>query len=446
MSKASSDIAIRVNGVSKSFPMLTSPAKQMAHYLLPVAAGKGKNEFVALEGISFDVPRGTTFGVMGRNGSGKSTLLQVLAGILTPNAGGVEVNGRIAALLELGSGFNPEFTGIENVQLNAAMLGLSKKEIEAKLPAIIDFAEIGEHVNLPVKTYSSGMMLRLAFAVQVAVNPDILIVDEALAVGDALFQLKCFRRIEQLKKNGTTILFVSHSTEQIRSLCDNALVLEAGKVVFLGDVKSATIKYLETIFPEEHMGTFGGSQHQPSIDHSEALDENGDIVVSDITRYATKTFGLGGASLAHLRIIGADAHGNLVGGSKITAIADFKWDREAVAKIVESDGVEPNITLGISLANTKGIYIFGLNGFDKDLRIDSRERDGTTLRFEFVMPSLAEGQYYLSVAIALGDLPKHVQLRWYDTFLPIHCAPDKPILGMLGVNTTIELVTGGTHV
>ncbi len=436
----SRDVAIRVTGLSKSFPMFGSNAKRLAHYALPGNLG-APAKFVALNDVSFEVPRGTTFGVMGRNGSGKSTLLQVIAGILQPNAGHIEVAGRVAALLELGSGFNPEFTGIENIRLNAALLGLSKKEIDAKLDAILDFADIGDHVHHPVKTYSSGMMVRLAFAVQVAIDPDILIVDEALAVGDAAFQLKCFRRIELLKNRGTTILFVSHSTEQIRSACDKALVLEAGQIIFQGDVRSATVKYLETMFPEEHAGSFSEATHEQRVEHPPVLDENGDIVINDISQFSTKTFGAGGASLTRLRISGVDHNGAFAGGNKMTAIADFQWDREAVAQVMKKDGVEPNITLGITLSNAKGLYIFGMNGFDKELRVDCLNTDKATFKFDFEMPSLADDEYHLSVAIALGNLAQHVQLRWYDAFLPVHCKPRGTAAGLFHVDCTVELVS-----
>jgi lipopolysaccharide transport system ATP-binding protein len=179
-------------------------------------------EFWALDNISFNVKRGETVGILGSNGSGKSTLLQIICGTLSPTSGTVQTHGRIAALLELGSGFNPDFTGKENVYLNAAVLGLTQEEINKRYDDIVNFAEIGDFINQPVKTYSSGMTVRLAFAVQSQIEPDILIVDEALSVGDAKFQAKCFDRLRQLKENGTSILLVTHSSEQIVSHCTAA--------------------------------------------------------------------------------------------------------------------------------------------------------------------------------------------------------------------------------
>ncbi|MGH8161222.1 MAG: ABC transporter ATP-binding protein, partial [Gammaproteobacteria bacterium] len=206
------------------------------------------HEFWALRDVSFDVKRGETVGIVGRNGSGKSTLLQLICGTLTPTAGTVEVRGRVAALLELGSGFNPEFTGRENVYLNAAVLGLSRAEIDARFDDIVAFADIGEFVEQPVKTYSSGMYVRLAFAVAINVDPEILIVDEALSVGDELFQRKCFARIETIRDKGATILFVSHAAGKVVELCDRALLVDAGELLVEGTPKYVVSRYHKLLY------------------------------------------------------------------------------------------------------------------------------------------------------------------------------------------------------
>jgi lipopolysaccharide transport system ATP-binding protein len=206
------------------------------------------NEFWALKEVSFEVRRGETFGIVGRNGSGKSTLLQIICGTLDISAGRVTVNGRVAALLELGSGFNPEFTGRENVYMNGAVFGLGRQEMDLRMAAIMEFADIGDFIDQPVKTYSSGMMARLAFAVQTQVDADLLIIDETLAVGDARFQAKCFERLKQLQAKGTSILFVSHSTEQVVSHCSRALLLEAGRILEVGSPKGVVNRYLDVLF------------------------------------------------------------------------------------------------------------------------------------------------------------------------------------------------------
>jgi len=221
------DIAIQVDNIGKCFEIYKQPQDRLKQLVFSSLCHVLKRKppiyyepFWALQNISFEIKRGDSVGVIGQNGSGKSTLLQLITGILAPTYGKIEVKGKIGALIELGSGFNPEFSGKENVYLNGSLLGLSNHEIERKFDQIAAFADIGEHLERAVKTYSSGMMLRLAFAVQMAVEPDILIIDEALAVGDAKFQLKCFRRLAELKENGCTIFFVSHSIETVRSFCD----------------------------------------------------------------------------------------------------------------------------------------------------------------------------------------------------------------------------------
>lgn len=439
------DVAIRVANVSKSFKTFKSSRARLAH-LMSLGGVLGDredpttDEFVALHDITFELERGKTFGIMGQNGSGKSTLLQIISGIMAPTAGEVEARGKIAALLELGSGFNPEFTGIENVYLNASILGLSRKEVDDRLQSILDFAEIGDHVHLPVRTYSSGMMLRLAFAVQVAIEPEVLIIDEALAVGDARFQLKCFRRLEELKKRGTTILFVSHATELIKSFCDEALVLNKGRQIYLGDARTATIKYLETIFPEEHIVLDGTSPRAPLVSVAGETDI-ATLVVSDIGQYSMSTFGVGGAELTALRIEGIEKPNRLLGGRSIVATADFRWEQGAVDAVVNEGKLDPNITLGITLADKKGVYLFGGNGFDGDIRLDYRNQREATFRFSFVMPHLADGDYFIGIAIAVGSQEQHIQLRWYDCFLPVRCASEeKNVFGIVGLDYSVENV------
>ena len=218
---------VRLEGVGKCYEVYSKPADRLAQMFL----GKRKKlykEFWALQDISFDVYPGDCIGILGANGSGKSTLLQIVSGTLQQTTGTAAVHGRLAALLELGSGFNPEFSGRENVFMNGTVLGFSEREIRERFDAIADFAAIGDFIDQPVKTYSSGMMLRLAFAVQVQVEPSVLVVDEALSVGDARFQLKCLARLEELRRGGTTVLFVSHSIEQVKQLCNRAVLLNQG--------------------------------------------------------------------------------------------------------------------------------------------------------------------------------------------------------------------------
>jgi lipopolysaccharide transport system ATP-binding protein len=254
------DVAIRVTQLAKTYRVWATPAARLKGPLLAGMAGllpagnatrdrllansgSCSREFHALRECSFEIRRGETFGIVGRNGAGKSTLLQLVAGTITPTSGSVTVRGRVAALLELGSGFDPTFTGVENVFLNGSILGLSDAEIRERFDEIARFADIGDFLHQPVRTYSSGMVMRLAFAISVCVDPQVLIVDEALAVGDNYFVNKCFHRLNELKERGVTILFVSHSAATVTSLCSRALLLDQGRTLMVGDAESVVNHY-----------------------------------------------------------------------------------------------------------------------------------------------------------------------------------------------------------
>lgn len=238
----SSNVVVKVDSLTKSYQIYDKPRDRLLQMLF-----RGRRQFFrdfkALDGVSLEVRKGETLGIIGRNGSGKSTLLQIICGTLTPSSGTVEVRGRIAALLELGSGFNPEFTGRENVYLNAALLGLSREEIDHRFDDIVLFSGIGDFIEQPVKTYSTGMVVRLAFSVANSVNPDILIIDEALAVGDAVFQAKCFKRFQEIKQAGATVILVSHDIGSVVQLCDRAVVLDKGHLVASGSPKEMADEY-----------------------------------------------------------------------------------------------------------------------------------------------------------------------------------------------------------
>lgn len=246
----SSDMSIQVEGLSKCYHIYDRPRDRLLQML---RRGKKQyfREFWALHDVSFSVKRGETVGIIGRNGSGKSTLLQMICGTVAPTTGAVRTNGRVAALLELGAGFNVEFTGRENVMLNAAILGFSAQDMQSRMAEVLAFSELGDFLDQPVKTYSSGMYARLAFSIAIHVDPDILIVDEALSVGDARFVAKCMRRIKEIKEQGTTILFVSHDVGSIRTLCERVVWLDKGRLVEQGDVFPVTGRYMEYMFQDE---------------------------------------------------------------------------------------------------------------------------------------------------------------------------------------------------
>lgn len=471
----SSEPVIKLEGAGKAYALFSRPEDRLKQMIF----GRNRTfyqEFWALQPTDLEILPGETWGIIGRNGSGKSTMLQMICGNLAPTTGRIMVSGKVAALLELGAGFNPEFTGRENVYVNGALAGYEHDEVDARMDAILSFADIGEFVDQPVKNYSSGMFARLAFAVAINVDPDILVVDEALAVGDAKFQLKCFRRLEELKTNGTTILFVSHATEQIKALCDSALVLDRGRTVFSGDAKTAVVKYHEILFPEQlpKASATAGCQFAEAADaHLDAecttdveprrataakmatsnastaacdvevvLDDADPGLVVDLSATDISTFGIGGAAISSFAIKGLDRPNLLVGGRKISVIAEYRWDKQFVQKIAQEQGYEPDISFGVALANSKGNYIFGGNSFDCKLRIDCRTAERAQILVTFTLPHLAEGTYFLTTAIALGTQANHVQLKWYDCFLELqYQRTDRNVFGVLALDYAMTRLT-----
>ncbi|MBK8015759.1 MAG: ABC transporter ATP-binding protein [Betaproteobacteria bacterium] len=314
----SSESAIRVSGVGKCYHIYRQPRDRLLQFL---SSGRKSlyREFWAVRNVSFDVRRGESVGIIGRNGSGKSTLLQIVCGTLTPTQGEVDVRGRVAALLELGAGFSPDFTGRENVFINGSILGLSTAELERRYEEIIDFAEIGEFVDQPIKTFSSGMVVRLAFAIQACVEPDILVVDEALAVGDERFQRKCFARIEDLKRKGTSILFVSHVAETVLSLCDRVLLLDHGQRLAMGAPLATVRAYQRLIYaPREEQESLARQMQEG--DSRQSLDSPGTLSASspqeeeaappslcgfdpDLVPTSTVSYPVQGAEIEDIRIV-----------------------------------------------------------------------------------------------------------------------------------------------
>lgn len=314
---SSNQIALKVENLSKCYNIYNQPQDRLKQSVYPrIQRVTGKpvktyfHEFWALRDVSFEVHKGETVGIIGRNGSGKSTLLQLICGTLTPTSGNVMTNGRIAALLELGSGFNPEFTGRENVYFNAAILGLTDAEVDERFDDIVAFADIGQFIEQPVKTYSSGMLVRLAFAVAINVDPQILVVDEALSVGDELFQRKCFARIETIKKSGATVLFVSHSASTVVQLCDRAILIEHGEQLLDGKPRYITKQYHRLMFSKDtdRNQLLNSLRHGLSDNHSEGdyKNEIEDSVstsfVSEMASVSELKYSQNGGEIVHFEI------------------------------------------------------------------------------------------------------------------------------------------------
>lgn len=398
------DIAIRVQGLSKCYQIYTNPADRLKQFIFPrIKRLLGKpsapyyREFWALENISFIVKRGETVGILGSNGSGKSTLLQIICGTLSPTGGTVQTQGRIAALLELGSGFNPDFTGRENVYLNATVLGLSQDEINKRYDDIVDFADIGEFINQPVKTYSSGMVVRLAFAVQSQIEPDILIVDEALSVGDVKFQAKCFDRLRQLKENGTSILLVTHSSEQVVSHCTAALLLNKGQQIELGEPKRVVNRYMDLLFgkdsnqAKDDLGTATvQTSKAPNIELSHTEDVFANRVGYNPNEYR---WGDKKALILDYKLVanGEPYPSAISTGQKIDLFLVVKFMTAIFRPI-----------LGVTIKTKEGITVYGANSEtlkQTDLSDAGVENSTLEMKVSFIC-DLAYGDYFISLGLA----------------------------------------------
>jgi lipopolysaccharide transport system ATP-binding protein len=356
-----SETVVSVKNLSKCFQIYDSPRDRLKQFLFPRFSSSGKKyfrEFWALRDLSFDIKRGETIGIIGRNGAGKSTLLQIICGTLSASSGDVTVRGRIAALLELGAGFNPDFTGRENVYLNGSVLGLTKTEIDNRFAEIEKFADIGDFIDQPVKSYSSGMYVRLAFAVQACVDPEILIVDEALSVGDIGFQYKCFKRMEQLKKQGVTIIMVTHSTGSILEYADRCIVVDGGKIIIdTEDVLAAVLAYEKGMLKSQVAIEIESKAH--SEDHLHSSSDLKKLQQSEQnTNFNEKRFGTARAIIRKLDIIKSD-------GSYFNESPVIRCGEEITFRleVTSSEDID-DVILGISLSKAQGSDVWGDNNLN----------------------------------------------------------------------------------
>jgi lipopolysaccharide transport system ATP-binding protein len=395
-------LAIVVRNVSKLYRVYDQPQDRLKQLLWRGYRSYGR-DFWALRDISFEVRRGEMVGIIGRNGSGKSTLLQIIAGTLAPTTGEVGVGGRVAALLELGSGFNPEFTGRENVMLNGTLLGLSREEVLRRFDEIVAFAEIGPFLDQPVKTYSSGMLVRLAFAVQACLDPEVLIVDEALAVGDVFFQQKCYRRLEALRERGTSILFVSHNLADVRQFCQRAVVLSEGRAVFQGSSADAVAHYLlldqqgrAAILPSDPTLQAAPSPPTAALAVHQDVQEPAfawpnDAAFLDIAHLPQVSSG--GARCTHVALCDADGKPCWVfeQGQTLSVFYEFELARPIDVPIG-----------GIMLTNNQGLVVHGKNALQYQDNVSVEAQPGDYLRFrQDIKLDLAFGDYTLEVGLAI---------------------------------------------
>ena len=359
------------------------------------------HDFCALNGISFDVKKGETVGIIGTNGSGKSTLLKIITGVLTPTDGSVQVKGRISALLELGAGFNQEYSGLENIYLNGRMMGYSRKEMDTRVSQIIDFADIGDFIHQPVKTYSSGMFARLAFAVAINVDPDILIVDEALSVGDLFFQNKCFKKFDELREKGVTILFVSHDIASVRQMCSRVLWIEKGHQKIFTDSETACDMYMD-----EKRRQLNESIETSSQKHVTSIPGTQTDKRVTIPRLQYKESQLKSDDFEIISGFFKDTHGNITTCLKV----DETVSTHIFVKLHKD---MTNLIIGFVLENNKGIPLYDINNYiNQQQVVTGRKGQIFEIVYQYKMPRLMKGTYIVSIAIAEGVQESHVMKTW----------------------------------
>ncbi|PIZ74208.1 ABC transporter ATP-binding protein [Candidatus Peregrinibacteria bacterium CG_4_10_14_0_2_um_filter_43_11] len=391
-----SDIVIEINGVSKAYKLYKKPSDRAKEALNPFRK-KYHQDFYALQDISFKVQRGETLGIIGKNGSGKSTLLKILTEVLTPSTGSVHVQGKVSSLLELGVGFNPELTGLENIYFNGAILGYTKVEMEKKLKDILNFADIGEFIHQAVKTYSSGMQVRLAFAVAINVNPEILFIDEALSVGDIRFQLKCMRKLRELKESGKTIIFVTHDMGAIMNYCSRAIWLDDGRIQSSGLPEKVCKEY--TAFMTYDQGTQIGKIPKinskdgkngkaipfQSVAHCSSFGEK-NVEITDIAFYDPITF-------LPIKL--------LEGGETVVFAAKIK----SLIKVKD-------FIFGFMVTDEYGNNIIGMNNYLIRQGAEVTKNELVIFAFEFQFPKFKDGHYTLVTSVAEGSQLNHIQHHW----------------------------------
>ena len=440
----SSEIAIEIKQLSKCYPIYAQPRDRLKQFVLPrlkrllgFPPKQYFREFWALRDISLTVNKGETVGIIGRNGSGKSTLLQMVCNTLNPTCGSIQTHGRIAALLELGSGFNPEFTGRENVYMNATVLGLEQDAIDQRFDDIVAFADIGEFIEQPVKTYSSGMLVRLAFAVIAHVDADILVIDEALSVGDAFFTQKCMRFLRCFMETGT-VLFVSHDASAVLGLCDRAVLLKAGRIERMGAAKEVVEHYLESLYETapgitktvtEKKNTAPPPREEEYRDPREPLinasNLRNDIQVFQFSDH-DDGFGTGCARISSVKIM--DHHGHalswLTGGEDVVLEIRALANQEIIRPIV-----------GFQFKDRLGQVIFADNSFLTYELTPVRLMPGREIvaKFSFRHPVLLSGDYSIDAAIAEGTQENHVQHHWLRNALIVKAHASPICLGLVGI-------------
>jgi len=410
------ETAIHISNLSKVYQIYEKPGDRLKQSIFPrlkeligLRRNKYYREFWALKDVTFEVKKGDAIGIIGQNGAGKSTLLKMISGILTPTFGTINIDGNIASLLELGSGFHPEFSGRENVYMNAKIYGLTDTEIEQRFEDIVRFSEIGSFIDQPIKTYSSGMVLRLAFAVISHIDADILIIDEAFAVGDSAFNQKCIRFIKKFRETGVLIL-VSHDLESIRNLCNRAFWLADGSICNTGNPKDVVDSYQSMIMKKAYVGT----------------NNDTDVLADTSLSYKSSDLTSVRANILDFKIVNSSSLGQVISPGDLARIH---------IKAISNINMQ-NPILGFLCRNRLGQNVFGENTLNAQTNSPQEAQKGQiiTALFEFVFPKLQSGTYTLSASVASGDLKSHTQHAWHNDIITIKIVSSQDTWGILKID------------
>lgn len=411
---------IEVNNLSKVYKLYKKPGDRVKEAFFPKIYENKIKEFYALKNVSFSVKKGETVGIIGKNGSGKSTLLKILTGVINQTSGEKKIDGSISALLELGAGFNPEYTGIENIYLNGTIMGFTREQMKEKIDKIAEFAEIGDFIERPVKNYSSGMFVRLAFAVAINVNPEILIVDEALAVGDYRFQAKCYNKFEEMKNSGKTILFVTHDVDAVRRFCTRAIWIDGGNLVMDGGVNEVTSKYMEFIT--------GNYKNSAECIEKDKIGNEKKIIPNTCCVEPINRFGSHIGSIKSVKVCGQDGKRDVF-SLYDDIIIEMKVD-------IPSDADTENVGAAVSVKNKNGLDLFVTALHDENKRF--LKNGENTVKFK-IKNYLNSGEYTIITAL---ENRCSKPITYYDyiegaAYIKVVC--DKEYFGLVRLPSEIEL-------
>jgi ABC-type polysaccharide/polyol phosphate transport system ATPase subunit len=410
---------IKVEGISKKFKLYHSPADRLKEI---VTGKKYHKDFVALDNISFEVGAGETLGIVGQNGAGKSTLLKILSGIVIPDSGAIRIDGKVTGLLELGTGFNFEMTGLENIYMNGLLIGMTRDEIDRKKQTIIDFSELGEFVNESIKTYSSGMVMRLAFSIAIHADPTCFLVDEALAVGDAYFQQKCMRKIQEFRESGGSIVFVSHDMNAVKTLCGTAIMLDQGRIIDCGDPKDVVDFYQNMILKKSHQGDVPVQIQVKKLKKESPLNNSG-ISTGEIELVSFKICNETGDEISYI-------------------------ESEKVIKIIyEIKALKDldNPHYGLMIRNNLGLSVFETNTYCMDIKTPPLKKDNIAkIIFKMKIP-LTSGNYSISIGVGnagfgTGSFNEHLFLVHDIDILKVVSSKDSILFGgVVNLNPSVSV-------